>query len=151
MSQLFESGGQSVGASALVFPLNIHGWFPLGLTGFISFNPRDSQEYFQHHCLKTSVHMLRHFMVHTHIHPWLLEKPNLWIYFWIHFEYSFGKVMSLLFNMLSSLFIAFLPRSKHFLISWLQSSSAMIVEQKKIKHMRPIKYLTQTFHQDKCG
>ena len=44
-----------------------------------------------------------------------------------------GKVMSLLFNMLSRLVIAFLPRSKHLLISWLQSSSAVILEPKKIK------------------
>ena len=44
-----------------------------------------------------------------------------------------GKVMSLLFKMLSRLIIAFLPRSKHFLISWLQSPSAVILEPKKIK------------------
>ena len=44
-----------------------------------------------------------------------------------------GKVMSLLFNMLSRLVIAFLPRSKHLLISWLQASSAVILEAKKIK------------------
>ena len=44
-----------------------------------------------------------------------------------------GKVMSLLFNMLSRLVIAFLPRSKHLLISWLQSSSAVILEPKKRK------------------
>ena len=44
-----------------------------------------------------------------------------------------GKVMSLLFNMLSRLVIAFLPRSKHFLISWLQSPSAVILEPPKIK------------------
>ena len=44
-----------------------------------------------------------------------------------------GKVMSLLFNMLSRLFITFLPRSKHLLISWLQSPSAVILEPKKIK------------------
>ena len=43
------------------------------------------------------------------------------------------KVMSLLFNMLSRLVIAFLPRSKHLLISWLQSPSAVILEVKKIK------------------
>ena len=42
------------------------------------------------------------------------------------------KVMSLLFNMLSRLVIAFLPRSKHLLISWLQSPSAVILETKKI-------------------
>ena len=44
-----------------------------------------------------------------------------------------GKVMSLLFNMLSRFVIAFLPRSKHLLISWLQSQSAVILEPKKIK------------------
>ena len=45
----------------------------------------------------------------------------------------FGKVMSLLFNMLSRLVITFLPRSKHLLISWLQSPSEVILEPKKIK------------------
>ena len=44
-----------------------------------------------------------------------------------------GKVMSLLLNMLSRLVIAFLPRSKHLLISWLQSPSAVILEPRKIK------------------
>ena len=44
-----------------------------------------------------------------------------------------GKVMSLIFHMLSRLVIAFLPRSKHLLISWLQSPSAVILEPKKIK------------------
>ena len=44
-----------------------------------------------------------------------------------------GKVMSLLFNTLCGLVIAFLPRSKHLLISWLQSPSAVILEPKKIK------------------
>ena len=44
-----------------------------------------------------------------------------------------GKVMSWLFNMLSRLVIAFFPRSKHLLISWLQSPSAVILEPKKIK------------------
>ena len=46
-----------------------------------------------------------------------------------------GKVMSLLFNMLSRFVIAFLPRRKSLLISWLQSPSAMILEPKKIKSL----------------
>ena len=46
---------------------------------------------------------------------------------------SVDKVMSLLFNMLSRLVIAFLPRSKRLLISWLQSPSAVILEPRKIK------------------
>ena len=44
-----------------------------------------------------------------------------------------GKVVSLLFNMLSRFVVAFLPRSKHLLMSWLQSSSSVILEPKKIK------------------
>ena len=44
-----------------------------------------------------------------------------------------GKVISLLFNMLSRLVIAFLPRSKHLLVSWLHSPSAVILEPRKIK------------------
>ena len=44
-----------------------------------------------------------------------------------------GKVMSLLFNMVSRLVITFLPRNKHILISWLQSPSAVILESPKIK------------------
>ena len=46
MSQLFTSGGQSIGVSALasVLPINIQGWFPLGLTGLISLLSKDSQE-----------------------------------------------------------------------------------------------------------
>ena len=44
-----------------------------------------------------------------------------------------GKVMSLLFNMLSRLVIAFLPRSKHLLIPWLQSPSVVILEPREIK------------------
>ena len=51
------------------------------------------------------------------------------------FDYMdiFGKVLSLLFNILSRFVIVFLPRSKHLLISWLQSPSAVILEPKKIK------------------
>ena len=44
MSWLFSSGGQNIGASALVLPMNIQDWFPLGLTGWSPCCPRDSQE-----------------------------------------------------------------------------------------------------------
>ena len=54
--------------------------------------------------------------------------------YWKNHRWTFvGKVMSLLFNMLSRLVIAFLPRSNYFLISWLQLPSAVILEPKKIK------------------
>ena len=48
-------------------------------------------------------------------------------------DYFVGKVMSLLFNMLSRLVINFLPGGKHLLISWLQSASAVLLEPRKIK------------------
>ena len=63
----------------------------------------------------------------SHIHTWLLEKSALTR------RTLVGKVISLLFNMLSRLVITFLPRSKHLLISWLQSPSAVILEPQKIK------------------
>ena len=63
--------------------------------------------------------------------PTLTSIHNHWknhSFDWLTFV---GKVLSLLFNMLSKLVIAFLPRSKHLLISWLQSPSAMTLEPKK--------------------
>ena len=68
----------------------------------------------------------------------LLYGPNLTSIhdYWKNHRWTFvSKVMSLLFNMLSRLVIAFLPRSKCLLISWLQSPSAVILEPKKIKSL----------------
>ena len=61
-----------------------------------------------------------------------------------------GKLMSLLFNMLSRLVIAFLPRSKHLLISWLQSPSAVILELKKIKFATVSPFLPSICHGTGC-
>ena len=58
-----------------------------------------------------------------------------------------GKVMSLLFNMLSRFVIAFLPRSKHLLISWLQSRSIVILEPKKIKSVTPPTFSPSICHE----
>ena len=58
-----------------------------------------------------------------------------------------GKVMSLLFNMLSRLVIAFLPRSKHLLISWLPSPSAVILEPKKLKSVTVSIVFLSIFHE----
>ena len=65
-----------------------------------------------------------------HIHAWLLGKTIA-----LTGQTFVGKVISLLFNMLSRLVIAFLPRSKHLWISWLQSPSAVILEPPKIKSL----------------
>ena len=63
----------------------------------------------------------------SHIHTWQLEKLQLTRWTFV------GQVMALLFNMLSRFVIAFHPRSKHLLISWLQPPSAVILKPKKIK------------------
>ena len=62
-------------------------------------------------------------------HPYMTAEKNITLTIWTFV----GKVMSLLFDMLFRLVIAFLPRSKHLLISWLQSPSAVILEPPKIK------------------
>ena len=83
----------------------------------------------QHHSLKASV--LRHsdfFMIQLS-HSYMTPGKTIALTRWT----LFGKVMSLLFNMLSRLVITFLPRSKHLLISWLQSPSAVILEPPNIK------------------
>ena len=64
----------------------------------------------------------------SHIHTWPQGKTIA-----LTRRTFLGKVMSLLFNMLSRLVITFLPRSKHLLISWLQSPSSVILEPQKIK------------------
>ena len=83
----------------------------------------------QHHSSKASI--LRHsaFFTVQLSHPYMTTAKTIALT-----RLTFAdKVMSLLLNMLSRLVITFLPRSKHLLISWLQSSSAVIVEPKKIK------------------
>ena len=64
-------------------------------------------------------------------HPYITTGKTITLTKWTFV----GKVMSLLFNMLSRFVIAFLPRSKRLLISWLQSLSAVILEPKKIKSL----------------
>src|SRR5574342_662848 len=84
---------------------------------------------FQHHCLKASI--LQHsvlFIVQLS-HSYLTTGKTIALTRWTFVS----KVMSLLFNMLFRLVIAFLLRSKHLLISWLQSPSAVILEPKNIK------------------
>ena len=61
-----------------------------------------------------------------------------------------GKIISLLFNMLSRLVIAFLPRSKHLLISWLQSPSAVILEPREVKSLT-VSIVSPSFHLEVMG
>ena len=123
-SQFFESGGQTIGVSAStsVLPMNIQDWLPLGLTGLISRGTLKSL--LQNHSSKASILRCSAFFIVQLSHPYNIAGKITALTRWT----PVGKVMSLLFNMLSRLVIAFLPRSKHLLISWLQSPSAMILE-----------------------
>ena len=107
------------------------GLFPLVLMGLISLQSNGLSRVFSN----TTVQKHQFFSAqislwsNSHIHTWLLEK--LWKNIALTVPIFVGKVMSLLFNMLSRFVIAFLPRSKYLLISWLQSLSEVILEPKK--------------------
>ena len=130
MSQFFASGGQSIGVSAStsVLPMNIQDWSPLGWTGWISLQSKGFSRVFsnttvqKHQFLgaQLSLYQLPHLYMTTGKTIALTRRTFV------------GKVMSLLFNMLSRLLITFLPRSKRLLTSWLQSPSAVILEPQKI-------------------
>ena len=83
----------------------------------------------QHHSSKAPIIQHSAFFTVQLSHPHMTTGKTIALTRWIFV----GKVMSLLFNMLSRLVMAFLPRSKRLLISWLQSPSAVILEPKKIK------------------
>ena len=109
--------------------MNTQDLSPLGWTGWISLQSKGLSNLLQHHSSKT--------------HPNNATGKNIVLTRWTFV----GKVMSLLFNVLSRLVIAFLPMSKHLLISWLQSPSAVILKPPKIKSVTvstvsPVKRIT---------
>ena len=111
MSQFFTSGGQSIGVSAStsVLPMNTQDWSTLGWTGWISLHGNP----LQYSCLENPMDgeacRLQSMGSQRVGHDWAIS---------LHF---------------TRLVIAFLPRNKHLLISWLQSPSPVILESKKIK------------------
>ena len=115
MSQFFAPCGQSieVSASASVLPMNVQHWFPLGLTDLISLQSKELSRVFSN----TTIQKHQFFPIVQLSHPYMTTGKTIALT-----RRTFvGKVMLLLFNMLFRLVIAFLPRSKHVLISWLQS------------------------------
>ena len=129
MTQFFASGGQSIGASASVLPMNVQDWFPLGLTGLISSLSKGLPRVFSSTVQKASILWCSAIFMVQLSHPYMTTGKTIALT-----RRTFvGKVMSLLLNMPSRLVILFLPRSKCLLISWLQLSSAVILEPKKIK------------------
>ena len=79
---------------------------------------------FQHHSSKVSILQHSAFFIVQLSHPYMTTGKTIALTSWTFFD----KVMSLLFNILSRLVITFLPKSKHLLISWLASRSAVILE-----------------------
>ena len=130
MSQLFTSGDQSTGVSASgsVLPMNIQDWFPLGWTGWISLLSKTLKNFLQHHSSEASILWCSSFSIVQLSDPYMTTRKTIALTKWTFV----GKVMSLLLNKLSRLVITFLPRSKHLLISWLQSPSAVILEPPEI-------------------
>ena len=107
-----------------------------GYSGLISFSidwfdlfavPETLKSLLQHHSLKASILWHSAFFIVQVSHPYITTRKTIALTRWTFV----GKVMFLLFNMLSRLVITFLPRSKHLLISWLQSPSTVILEPKK--------------------
>ena len=131
MSQLCMRWPKYWSFSFNVSPSNEH-------SGFISFrmdwlDPLAVQgtlkSLLQHHSSKASILWHSAFFIVQLLHPYVTIGKTIALTRWIFF----GKVMSLLLNMLSRFVITFLPRSKHLFISWLQSPSAVILEPPKIK------------------
>ena len=119
MSQLFVSGGQSIGVSpsTSVLPMNSQDWSPLGWTCWINLHSKGLSRVFSN----TTVWKHQFFSTKLSYSPTLTSIPddckNHMLYYT---DFFFGKVMFLLFNMLSSCIITCLSRSVCLLISWLQ-------------------------------
>ena len=131
MSQFFASGGQTF--SFNISPSNEYSglisfrvdWFELlAVQGTL-------KSLFQHHSSKASILQHSAFFRVQLSHPYMTTRKTIALTRWTFVR----KLKSLLFSMLSRLAIAFLPRSKHFFISWLQSPSAVVLEPMKIKFL----------------
>ena len=132
MSQFFASGGQSIGVSAsAISPSNEY-------SGLISFRidwldllavQGTLKSLLKHHSSKASILQHSAFFIVQLSHPYMTTGKTIAL----TRQTFVGKIRSLLFNIMSRLVIAFLPRSKHLLTSLLQSPSAVILEPRKIK------------------
>ena len=110
--------------------MNNQGWFPLGFDWFDLHVVQGTQKSLvQYHSSKASILQHSAFFMVKFSYPYMTSGKTIAL----TRQTFVGKVMFLLFNMLSSLVIAFLPRSKCLLISWLQSPSTVILEPKEIK------------------
>ena len=124
MSQFFASGGQGIGvsASASVLPMNIQYWFTLGWTGWISFLSKGLSRIFSNTTVQKHQFFGAQLSFQLNSHPYMTTGKTIALIRWTFV----GKIMSLLFNMLSRLVITFLPRSKRLLIFIVISHSVYI-------------------------
>jgi len=119
VSQLFVSSGQSIGASttASVLPVDILGWFPLGLTDLTSLQSKGLSRVFSDSS-KASVLQCSAFFIVQLSHLYMTTGDTIALTIWTFVS----KVMSLFLNILSRFVTVFLSRSKSLLISWMACS-----------------------------
>ena len=131
MSQFFASGGQSIraSASASVLPMNIQDWFPLGLTGLISLLSKGLSRVFS----STTIGKHQFFSAQPSL---LSTLPSVHVVKTIALlvRTFVSKVMPLPFDILSRLFIAFLPRTKHHFMATVTIHSDFGAQENKICH-----------------
>ena len=112
--------------------MNIQDWFPFRMDWLDLLAVQGTHKsLLQHHSPKASILRRSAFFMVQLSHPYMITGKSIALTSWTFA----GRVMSLLFNMLSRLIIVFLPRSKRLSISWLQSLSAVILETKNIKSL----------------
>ena len=123
--------------------MNIQGWFPRRLTGFISVQSKWLSRVFSNTAIG------KHQFFGTHASLWTSSIPihNYWKIIALTIMDLCGKVIALFFNMLYRFVIVFLPRNKQLLISWLQSLSSVILEPKKIKFVFVSLFSPSTCHE----
>ena len=106
---------------SIVLPVNIQGWFPLGLTGLISLLSKGLSRVFSSTTIRSHQFSAQPFFIVQLLQPYMTTGKAMTIWIFV------GKMISLLFNTLSRFVIVFVPRSKHLLISWLQSPATVIL------------------------
>ena len=131
MSQLFPWGGQRTGVSALAsfLPKKYQGWSPSEWTAWISLQSTGLSRVFSNTTVQEHQFFSTQLSLWSNSHTYMTTGKTIAL----TRQTFVSKVMSLLFNTLFRLVIDFLPTSKHLLISWLQSPSAVILEPLKIK------------------
>ena len=137
MSQLFASGGQSIGvsASASILQVKILDLISIRMDWLDLFEVQGTlKSLLQYHSSKASILQHSAFFIVQLSHSYTTTRKTIAL----TRQTFVGKVMSLLFNMLSRMVIAFLPSGKHLIISWLQSPSAVILEPQRIKPLFPL-------------